>query len=82
MAMVNSQAPRQACLDWHTCSVRGPQSNAPLMVPVYETRSHYSDASEAAEHGIDLRAARNPACLPDDRSLAIQHDHGRRTNDV
>ena len=44
MAMVNNQAPRQACRGRHICSVRGAQSIRAASSSLYETSSHHSDA--------------------------------------
>jgi hypothetical protein len=86
VAMVNSQAPRQACLDGHMCSVRAPRPNRTLSVPKYETVSHYSDTrslpADSGENGIDLRAARKAGCLPDNRSRTVEDDHRGRTDDA
>ena len=71
MAMVNNQAPRQACRGRHICSVRGAPSIRTANIPLYETPSHYSDACFRAfrsqrEPGRFVRAGacRTPAGQP------------------
>jgi len=86
MAMVNDQAPRQACRGGHICSVRGPRGNPIAGVPLYETASHNSDSvsvgSDPSKHRGDLFAPRQARRLPDDGSLTVQDDDGGRPHDA
>ena len=86
MAMVNNQAPRQACRGRHICSVRGAQSIWVATIPLCETVSHYSDAcfraSNPGEDTVDLFAPGHARRLPDNRSLAVQYDNRGRANNA